>query len=90
MLAFGLKPILTAPFKYLFAHARNLLLGELLRLAISYFGGFVSAYFVILKLGAKFLTLSLASRAINLIDDLETGIKCVSHALENSIVRSRS
>jgi len=32
MLAFSLEPILATSLEYLFAHARNLLLGQLLRL----------------------------------------------------------
>ena len=34
MLAFGLEPILATSLKYLFAHACNLLLGQLLRLLL--------------------------------------------------------
>ena len=46
MLALSLEPILATSLVYLFAHARNLLLGQLVRLLgqvlfISYFGHFV-------------------------------------------------
>ena len=54
MLAFGLEPILATSLKYLFAHACNLLLGQLLRLLLQVDSSHILAILLYLIKGLNF------------------------------------